>query len=156
MVTQSIRGLEIGLLVNYYFSISIYLMIAVFGFCQLLVCALCLIFKAKWPMHIKYLRLTVYRHERILEMMQAAYTVITKLRLKKTDTSREQIQEIVNELTDEYNMAFSEEHPFQYSVIELIDELKDTSVIIDDRKKAQDYFYMADFLQIIDEKKSYL
>lgn len=107
-------------------------------------------------MHIKYLRSVVYRHEGILEMMQNAYTIITKLRLKKVDTSREDLEGLVERLTDEYNMVFADEHPFQYSVLELIDELKDTAVIIDDRKKKQDYHFLADFLQIIDEKKSYL
>ena len=88
--------------------------------------------------------------------MQQAYVTITKLRLKKIDTNREDLEEVVEQLTDEYNMAFAEEHPFQYSVLELIDELKDTSVIIDDRKKKQDYHFMCDFLEIIDDKKSYL
>lgn len=156
MVSLLIGGMENGILVNKYFSLSIYGIIGIFGFCQLLVVVLCLAFRAKWPMHKKYLRSVVYRHESILEMMQAAYMVITKLRLKKTDAKREDLAEIVTRLTDEYNMAFNEEHPFQYSVLELIDELQDTSVVIDDRKKAQDYHFLANFLQIIDEKKSYL
>lgn len=63
---------------------------------------------------------------------------------------------MVEDLTDEYNMAFAEEHPFQYTVLELIDELKDTAVIIDDRKRKQEYHFLADFLEIIDDKKSYL
>lgn len=107
-------------------------------------------------MHVKYLRSVVYRHERILEMMQSAYSMITKLRLKKVGTKPSDLQDLVAELTDEYNVAFGEEHPFQFTVLELIDELKDTAVVIDDRKQTQDYFFMADFLQIIDEKKSYL
>eukprot|EP00345_Euplotes_harpa_P018285 CAMPEP_0168347450 /NCGR_PEP_ID=MMETSP0213-20121227/19010_1 /TAXON_ID=151035 /ORGANISM="Euplotes harpa, Strain FSP1.4" /LENGTH=63 /DNA_ID=CAMNT_0008356567 /DNA_START=1375 /DNA_END=1566 /DNA_ORIENTATION=+ len=63
---------------------------------------------------------------------------------------------MVEELTETYNKAFEKEHPFQYTVLELIDELKDTSTIINDRKQKQDYHFLADFLEIIDDKKSYL
>jgi hypothetical protein len=107
-------------------------------------------------MNVKYLRDVVSRHERILEMMQEAYGVITKLRLKKTDCNKDNLAEVIETLTDEYNVAFSEEHPFQYSILELIDELKDTSTIIDDRERKQEYNFMCDFLEIIEEKKSYV
>lgn len=156
MVTQEINGMRHGLLTNKYFSICLYIMLGIFLSIQILIVSLCLILKAKWPMNIKRIRDTVYRHERILEMMQQAFTIITKLRLKKVDTKKENLEEIVELLTDEYNLAFAEEHPFQYSVLELIDELKDTAVVIDDRKQKQEYHFMADFLEIIDDKKSYL
>jgi len=107
-------------------------------------------------MHEKRIRETATRHEGLLEKMQRAYSIITKLRLKKVDTGRQDLQEIVSDLTDDYNVAFEEEHPFQYSMLELIDELKDTNVIIDDRHRKQEYHFLADFLEVIDEKKSYL
>jgi len=156
MASQNVKGMKHGLLVNKYFSISLYIMIAIFGAAQIIIILVNLIFRAKWPMNEKKLRDAVYRHERILEMMQNAYMIITKLRLKKVGTSKEHLQEIVEELTDEYNLAFNEEHPFQYSVLELIDELKDTAVIIEDRHGKQEYHFLADFLEIIDDKKSYL
>jgi hypothetical protein len=156
MVTQVIKGMKHGLLVNTYFSICLYVMFAVFGACQLVVVIFCFVFKAKWPMNTKFMEDVIAGHERILEMMQQAFTVITKLRLKKVDTNRASLEEIVEDLTDEYNKAFGEEHPFQYTVLELIDELKDTAVVIDDRKKKQEYHFLADFLEIIDDKKSYL
>mmetsp|Transcript_38256 Transcript_38256/g.37769 ORF Transcript_38256/g.37769 Transcript_38256/m.37769 type:complete len:277 (-) Transcript_38256:36-866(-) len=156
MVQQEISGLKNGLLVNKYFTISLYIIMSIFISCQLLVLLLCLIFKAKWPLNENVIKNVVARHGRILEMMQQAYTIITKLRLKKVECKREDLEEIVQELTDEYNIAFEEEHPFQFSVLELIDELKDTSVVIDDRKRKQEYHFLADFLEIIDEKKSYL
>ena len=83
MVMQVVSGMEHGLLVNTYFSTSLYIMLSIFGGIQLVIIILCLIFKAKWPMNEKVVRNAVYRHERILEMMQQAFTVITKLRLKK-------------------------------------------------------------------------
>ena len=156
MVQQKISGLKNGLLVNKYFSISLYIMLGVFTTCQLLIITLSLIFKAKWPTNEKVIRSAVARHGRILEMMQQAYIIITKLRLKKVECKKDHLEEIVKELTDEYNIAFEEEHPFQYSVLELIDELKDTAVVIDDRKRKQEYHFLADFLEIIDDKKSYL
>lgn len=107
-------------------------------------------------MNEKKVREAVARHEGVLEKMQKAYSIITKLRLKKIDTNAIHLNEIVEELTEEYNMAFAEEHPFQYSVLELIDELKDTAVVIDDRKRKQEYHFLADFLEIIGDKKSYL
>ena len=88
--------------------------------------------------------------------MQQAYVIITKLRLKKVECKREDLDEITQELLEEYNVASDREHPFQYSLLELIDELKDTSVVIDDRKRKQEYHFLADFLEIIDDKKSYL
>mmetsp|Transcript_12226 Transcript_12226/g.10837 ORF Transcript_12226/g.10837 Transcript_12226/m.10837 type:complete len:329 (+) Transcript_12226:690-1676(+) len=156
MVQQEISGLENGLLVNKYFSICLYVMFGIFGGCQFLVVVLSLTLKAKWPMNEKVLKSVVLRHETILEMMQNAYSIITKLRLKKVEAKKLHLEEIVEELTEEYNNAFADVHPFQYSVLELIDELKDTAVIIDDRKRKQEYHFLADFLEIIDDKKSYL
>ena len=156
MVTQDINGMKNGLLVNSYFSTCLYIMLGVFGGLQLFVVVMCLIFKAKWPMNSKVIFDTVARYENILEIMQEAFAVITKLRLKKIDTNKENLQHSVERLTEEYNKAFEGEHPFQYSILELIDELKDTAVVIDDRKRKQEYHFMADFLEIIDDKKSYL
>lgn len=156
MVTQNVKGLKHGLLVNTYFSVCLYIMIGIFGTAQLIVVAFCLFKVAKWPLNAKKIKEIVYTHEKILEMMQEAFSVITKLRLKKVETNKEDLERIVDELTDEYNRAFVDEHPFQYWLLELIDELKDTAVVIDDRKGKQEYHFLADFLEVIDDKKSYL
>mmetsp|Transcript_32381 Transcript_32381/g.36917 ORF Transcript_32381/g.36917 Transcript_32381/m.36917 type:complete len:132 (-) Transcript_32381:13-408(-) len=124
--------------------------------CQAGVVLMCLCFRAKWPMHAKLLREVVSSCGNILEMMQNSFTVITKLRLKKIGITKQDLENMVEELTETYNKAFEKEHPFQYTVLELIDELKDTSTIINDRKQKQDYHFLADFLEIIDDKKSYL
>jgi MFS family permease len=82
-VTQILSGLEHGLLVNTYFTIVLYLMMSVSLAAQIFIVVISLSCKAKWPMNKKNLESVVYRHERVLEMMQQAFTVITKLRLKK-------------------------------------------------------------------------
>ena len=63
---------------------------------------------------------------------------------------------MIGMLTEEYNQVFDDEHPFQHSVLEVIDELKDTIRIVKMRERKQEVNFMSEFLSIIDERKTYL
>ena len=106
-------------------------------------------------MNVETVRNSVIGYEDILNLMQKGFVIISKLRLKKSDTEMRDMVKIVNLLTDEYNNLVGD-HPFQYSVLEVIDELKDTQRIIKMRERSQEVNFMSEFLSIIDERKSYL
>ena len=63
-------------------------------------------------MNVDYVRKTCIGYERILDIMQQAFVCISKLRMKKSDTEYRNIQEIIDLLTEEYNVVFEEAHPF--------------------------------------------
>ena len=148
-------GLRHGLLVQKYYSICIYIITAWFILFHIVVALWCLFCRYQWPMNVETVRNSVIGYEDILNLMQKGFVIISKLRLKKSDTEMRDMVKIVNLLTDEYNNLVGD-HPFQYSVLEVIDELKDTQRIIKMRERSQEVNFMSEFLSIIDERKSYL
>jgi hypothetical protein len=63
-------------------------------------------------MNNDFLRRTCIGYERILDLMQQAFMLISKLRFKKSDTEYRDVQKIIDLLTEEYNACFEESHPF--------------------------------------------
>jgi hypothetical protein len=106
------NGLRHGLLVQKYFKTCIIAITCFWLTLYLFVFLICLTCRIKWPMNPKVLFDAVSGYSDILELMQQAFVLITKLRLKKSDTEHRDIERIIDELTAEYNQCFEKAHPF--------------------------------------------
>lgn len=149
-------GWRNGIIVQTNFRIVIIAITAFFLFLYALLLLFCLICRSKWPMNVDYVRKTCIGYERILDIMQQAFVTISKIRMKKSDTEYRNIQEAIDSLTEEYNVCFEDAHPFQYSVLEVIDELKDTQRIVYMRERHQEVNFMSEFLALIYGRKTFV
>ena len=82
---------------------------------------------------------------------------VCKMRIKVKIDNKEEIERQIEELTEEYNAISKIEHPLQHFLLEIVDELKETKEVVENR--GEEHYrvsYWSEFSDIVKNKVSVL